>query len=127
MKTLVFALLSVPLIVFAQKVDLKDLDTDAEETNIKISKGKSSGKEKCEQVWEITEGTADVSGEPNVMQKEAKSNWKKACDDWKKEFRADNKENKIITISCGSAECSSDAAGKSCVSKASYKIKTKLN
>ena len=119
----------IPSLVFAQKVDIKDVEaSDEENTTIEISKGKKKNHgEKCETVWEVAEGSADVTGESNLLAKEANLSWKKACEDWKKEFRSDNKENKIISMSCGSPNCSSDAAGKLCTSKATYKIKTKLN
>lgn len=126
MKTIITFLLLIPNLVFAQKVDVKDLDSsDSENTTIEISKGKK--KSSAEALWEVADGSSDITGEPSLMAKEANQSWKKACDDWKKEFRNDNKENKIINMSCGKPDCTSDAAGKVCSSKATYKIKTKLN
>ncbi len=126
MKSILFTLALLPSLVFAQKVDVKDLDTaDNENTTIEISKGKK--KTTAEAIWEIADGSTDVTGDAQLMLKEAKESWKKACEDWKKEFRNDNKENKIINISCGKEDCTSDAAGRVCSSKATYKIKTKLN
>ncbi len=128
MKTLVTLLLLLPSLSWAQKVDLKDIETGGEETTIAISKGKkNSNGEKCEPIWELTEGSTDIVGEATVMLKEASNSWKKACDTWKKEFRGDNKDNKIILMNCGKSECSQDTAGRVCASKATYKIKTKLN
>lgn len=124
MKSLALIFLLTPTLALAQKVDLDKMEDGT--TTYEISKNKKSDG-KCEPIWEITDGTADVSGDAHVMTKDANQNWKKACDDWKKEFRADNKDNKIINISCGKAECTTDASGKICSSKASYKIKTKLN
>jgi hypothetical protein len=125
MKNLAWILLLVlPTgIAHAQKVDLDKMEDGT--TTYEISKNKKNSN--CENQWEITDGSAEVTGEPNVMLKEANASWKKACEDWKKEFRADNKENKIINVSCNKPDCSSDAAGKVCVSKATYKVKTKLN
>ena len=115
-------------VAIAQSVDIKDVDTQgSENTTIEIKKGKKGEAPAGERNWEITEGDADVQGDVATMSKEARANWKKACDDWKKEFRADNKENKIILIDCGKPECSGDAANKTCVSKAKYKVKTRIN
>lgn len=126
MKSILLTLIMIPSLVFAQKVDVKDLETsDSENTTIEISKGKK--KNSSEAIWEVADGSTDISGEPAVMLKEAKQSWKKACEDWKKEFRNDNKENKIISISCGKEDCGSDTSGRTCTSKATYKIKTKLN
>ena len=123
-KALVLLLIFAPLFAQAQKVDLNKLEDGT--TTYEISKNKKSDG-KCDPIWEITDGTADISGDPTIMSKDARENWQKACDAWKKEFRADNKENKIINMACGKPECTNDAAGKVCTSTASYKIKTKLN
>lgn len=129
MKTILLTFLLLPLSVYAQKIDLKDVDADSESTTIQISKGnkKQDDKTSCSASWEVVDGSNDIEGEPATMIKDAKASWKKACDDWKKEFRQDNKDNKIITINCGSASCSSDAGGKVCTSKATYKVKTRLD
>jgi hypothetical protein len=125
MKAFITTFLFIPALVFAQNIDVKDIDTESENTTIEISKGKK--KTNSEALWEVAEGSAEITGEATIMAKEANQSWKKACDEWKKEFRADNKENKIISMSCGKPDCTSDAAGKVCSSKANYKIKTKLN
>lgn len=116
--------------VFAQTVDVKDVNTTSngeETTTIEIKKGKKEDMKKSEALWEISEGTADVEGEVAPTSREAKQTWKKSCDDWKKEFRADNKENKILALNCGSPSCGGDNAQKTCTSQATYKIKTKIN
>lgn len=129
MRTLILIIALIPVAVFAQNVNIKDIDTDSESTTIEISKGKKKIEEavKCTANWEITEGSADINGEGANMMGEAKKNYKKACDDWKKEFRADNKENKIININCGTMNCNSEAMEKTCTSRASYKIKTRID
>lgn len=132
MKTIIFLIALFPAIVFAQKIDLKDVDADSESTTIEISKGKKKQATqdddvKCKANWEITEGSTDLAGDGANMMGEAKKNLKKACDDWKKEFRQDNKENKIITMSCGTPSCNSEAMEKVCSSKATYKIKTRID
>jgi hypothetical protein len=71
------------------------------------------------------DGQADVEGEASATAKDAKKAWKAACADWKKEMKEDNKENKIISLSCGTASCSGEAGNKVCTSTATYKIKSK--
>lgn len=115
-------------VAWGQTVDVKDLDTQGEgTTTIEIKKNKKEEEKKAEAKWEITEGNADVEGEPAATAKDARAEWTKACNNWKKEFRADNKENKILAINCGSAACGGDAGSKTCTSKASYKIKTRID
>lgn len=131
MKAFFLFILLAPLLVFAQKIDLKDVDADSESTTIEISKGKkkdqASSDTACRANWEITEGSSDITGDGATMMGDAKKNHKKACDDWKKEFRQDNKENKIIAMSCGTPICSAEAMEKACVSKATYKVKTRID
>lgn len=119
----------LPIIVFAQKIDLKDVDANSESTTIEISKGKKkqNDEDKCKPNWEIAEGTADIVGDGGNMMADAKKNHRKACEDWKKEFRQDNKENKVISINCGTPSCSAEAMEKVCTSKATYKTKTRLD
>ena len=121
MKIFALFLILAPGLASAQKVDLDKMDDGT--TTYEISKNKKNPN--CEPLWEVVDGTADVIGEPTVMLKEANASWKKSCDTWMKQFRADNKD--IISVSCGKADCTTDAGGKVCVSKASYKIKTRLN
>ncbi|MGE0764800.1 MAG: hypothetical protein AB7N80_16120 [Bdellovibrionales bacterium] len=131
MKHVLFTLLFAPLFALAQNVDVKGVDAssskEGETTTIEIRKGKAAEAAKGEAQWEVTTGDADIAGETAPVAKEAKANWTKACNDWKKEFRQDNKENKVISMSCGIPDCAGDAGNKTCTSKASYKIKTRLN
>lgn len=116
--------------VQAQTMDIKDIKTDGNETTtIEIKKGKKEETKPTENLnkWEVVEGSADIEGEAAATNKEAKAAWNKACKEWKSEFRADNKENKIVSMACGSANCGGDAGSKVCTSKASYKIKTLAN
>lgn len=120
--------LFMPAILSAQTVDIKDIKDDAQDTTIEIRKGKSAEKViSAKAVWETQDGTADIEGEDAPSSKEAKANYKKACDDWKKEFRADNKDNKIISMNCGKQVCSNDIGKHTCKSEATYKIKTKID
>lgn len=114
----------------AQSVDVKSIDGSSPEgTTIEIKKGikPDQGIKSVEPKWTIEPGSAEIEGEPSATTKDARAAWKKACEDWKKEFREDNKQNKILSISCGSPVCGGDAGSKVCSSKASYKIKTRVD
>ncbi len=108
---------------FAQDVDVHNIKGEGT-TTIEVRKGE---KAKNEAMWEVVEGTADIQGEHNPVKKEARADWKKACDTWKKEFKDDNKENKILGSSCGNPVCVAETEGTQCKSQAVYKIKTKIN
>ncbi len=114
----------------AQEVKLNSADDNSEGTTtiqIKKTKGVTEEAKTAEKQWEVQDGTNEIEGEPAAMAKEAHATWTKACNDWKKEFRDDNKENKIISMNCGKAACVGDAGNKTCTSTATYKIKTKIN
>lgn len=129
MRHLILALAFGSGAALAQTVDIKDVAAPAgdETTTIEIKKGKADELKKEEALWEVQDGTSDLEGETSATAKDAKAAWKKACEDWKKEFRNDNKDNKILNISCGTPTCGGDAGNKTCSSQATYKIKTKLN
>ncbi len=124
MKKMILILLA-PWVLNAQTVEVDTGDTENEGyTSVEIKKSKTP---KSEAQWEVHDGTADIDGGEAAMEKEARETWKKSCDDWKKEFRTDNKDNKIISMSCGSPACSGSVGKKNCTSKASFKVKTKIN
>lgn len=75
--------------------------------------------------WVTETDTVDIDGDPGPINSDAKKNWKSACEKWKNEFREDNKENKIVSISCGPPTCSGDVGDKTCVSKGTYKMKVR--
>lgn len=130
MKRIFVLALFVPFFALAQHVDVKNVDAsgDADSTTtIEIRKGKAAQEAAKDAKWEVTRGDADISGETAPINREAKANWKKACDEWKKEFRADNKDNKILSMSCGTPDCSGDAGNKVCNSKAAYILKTRID
>lgn len=113
------------LVALGQKAAVTDIPTN-EETTISIKKGEAASK--GDRQFEIVEGNADIEGDPNVLIKEARANWKKACSEWKKEIKELNKDNKIISLDCGKMTCVAQGAeGQLCTSKASYKVKTKIN
>lgn len=129
MKALLLILAFCPVVALAQKVDVKDIDTENSETTlVEIRKGKQKEVDpKAGAVWEVHEGSDDIEGEPAPLVKDARASWSDECKNWKKEFKENNKENKIISMSCGKAVCEGGASGKTCISKATYKIKTKIN
>ncbi len=105
----------------AQTAAIKDIPTEGD-TTISISKGKKTDAE-----YQITEGTADIAGEPSLMTKEARSSWKQECADWKKEIKDLNKENQVMHISCNSPNCSKNGTSETvCTSQGTYKLKTKV-
>lgn len=109
--------------VFAQTAQIKDIPLD-KETNITIS---PDGKKSPSKTHEIVDETADIEGEPENLQKDARASWKKACAEWKAETKETNKENKIISLNCGSPKCASaDTATTVCKSQAKMKVKVKV-
>lgn len=113
----------------AQSVDVKKIDADEEgSTTIRIEKNKNPNAiTATTNKWELQDGTADVEGEASASAKDAKKAWLKACNEWKKEFREDNKENKVLNLNCGVSNCGGEAGSKICSSKATYKIKTRVD
>lgn len=130
LKVLAFTLVLCGAGAGAQSVDVKSVDASSSNeestTTIEIKKRGKEKIKKSESKWEVTDGNADVEGEPAPTNKDARATWKTACDSWKKEIREDNKENKIVSISCGTASCGGDVGSKVCTSKANYKIKSRL-
>lgn len=126
-----FFLLSVVSVVLmatsamAQTAAIKDIPTD-EETTISIKKGDSA--KKCEKIYEIIEGKGQIEGEPNVLVKEARASWKKACLEWKKDTKELNQENKVMALDCGKVTCAMQGnEGHVCSSEGTYKVKSKMN
>ncbi len=117
------AFASISTSAWAQTASIKDIPADgASDTTISISKGKNAQKE-----YEITEGSADIAGEPEILEKEARSSWKAQCADWKKEFREMNKDNTVVSMTCNQPACSKNSNSQSvCTSTATYKVKTKV-
>ncbi|MFZ3230304.1 MAG: hypothetical protein WA160_08875 [Pseudobdellovibrio sp.] len=106
---------------FAQEVGVKVDHVDASEgTTISIRKGDTS---KNKKKYELSEGAEEISGDKDVLKKTAEINWKKACDDFKKEIKKNNKDNKIVSISCGKMHCAKEGVESSCQSNGKYKIR----
>lgn len=126
-KIAIVSLMVLTPLAFAQKVDIKDVDSQGQEsTTIEIKKGKPGQPMPGQVTWELAEGSIELTGETAATTKEAKAEWKKECLSWKKEFREENKDNKVIAIGCGVPTCTGDAGSKVCTSKTTYKVKTKI-
>jgi hypothetical protein len=123
MKMISLILLFAASSALAQTAAIKDIPADGDaETTISISKGKKGTAE-----YEISEGKADISGDPEVLTKEARNSWKKACDDWKKEIKDLNKDNQVLALSCNSPSCTKNSMTETvCQSSGVYKVKTKI-
>lgn len=115
--------LSTGSIVFAEEeVGIKvDKINTSSDTTISIKKGSSQSNQKK---WILTEGEEDITGDKDVVLKSAEKNWKKACKEWKIEFKELNKDNKIISLNCGKMNCSKEGVESTCTSKAIHKVKT---
>lgn len=124
MKSVLALILAFSLQTFAQEVKV-DASKDQENTTIEIRKGSNSSSVNKKK-YEISEGNETVTGDGDVLQKNAKDNWKKACNEWKKETRENNKDNKIISINCGTMTCLKEGVESVCKSTASYKVRVLL-
>lgn len=123
--SLITALL-VSMLATAQvglKVD--NVDTEADETTITVKKGASTKPNEIR--FEITEGHDEIEGDPAPLQKDARANWKKACNEWRQEFKEMNKENQIISLNCGKTQCATTAMETVCKSDGKYKMKVRMN
>lgn len=122
------SLLMIGFSAVAQQVDVKGVDTDAEETTITVKKGKggTTAAPTCQPVFQVENGNEEIVADGALMVKGARTNWKKACDDWKKEFKGLNKDNRIISMNCGTASCGPEGAETVCKSTANYKVRIKM-
>jgi len=77
-------------------------------------------------VTDVLDGTAEISGDPQVLVKAARESWKKACEDWKKEVKDLNKDNEVLILNCNSPVCVQEGPHQICRSKATYKVRLKL-
>ena len=104
------------------KIKIGDIQTN-EDTSVIIKKGSSSslGPE-----FEIVSGTGEILGDPTLGAKDAYSNWKSACDDWKKETRELNKENQVLALSCNAPDRSQENGQHMYRSTGTYKLKVRI-
>lgn len=120
MKFLIIGLSFISSLALAQSMGIKDIPADGD-TTIKIEKG-----QKADNKYEITEGTDTIEGDAASLMKEARANWKTACSDWKKELKELNKDNQVISMSCGTMNCTTTAMESTCTSTGKNKIKVKV-
>lgn len=122
MKKLLAVLLFVPFMAQAQSVGIKDIPADTEgETTIQIKKGKDTTKK-----YEVVNNEDEIEGDGSPLLKDARANWKKACAEWKTETKSLNKENQVLSLSCGKMECATVAMESTCSSKAKYTIRVQV-
>ena len=95
----------------------------AEEVGVKVDQIKKGDSASAKKKYVLTEGEEDISGDKDVIKKKAENNWKAACAEWKKDFRNDNKDNKIVSINCGKMTCTKEGVESTCVSKATHKVR----
>jgi len=82
--------------------------------------------------FEIISGAEEISGDPTSGTKEARTSWKEACAEWKKELKENNKDGQVLVASCGSAAFTKDdtsGAGSGIYtykSNGTYKIKVRI-
>jgi hypothetical protein len=107
----------------AQTTSISDIKAN-EDTTISIKKGAASD---AARVYEVVEGSGEIEGDPNVLSKSARDEWKKSCEHWKEEIKGLNKENQILAISCNAPECRTETSGTICKSTGVYKIKVKVS
>lgn len=119
MKRIMIILQLVACVSFAQNVGVKDISA-SEDTTIEIKKGKR------DQEFEVVSGESEIEGDPAPLLNDARTNWKKACADWKAEIKDMNKENQVLGLNCGKMKCSTVAMESSCQSQGTYKIKTRV-
>ena len=103
---------------------LNNMPVDEGTTTISIKKGEKD--KAADKKFEIVDGADEVEGEPANLTKGARESWKKACVDWKQEIKDLNKENQVLTISCGTMQCATTAPETTCKSTGKYKLRVKL-
>lgn len=106
----------------AEKMDVKLKDVSADnDTSITI--GKNQGQ--CVE-YEIVSGQEEISVAPEYDKTKARKEWQLACDEWKKSMRELNKENRIITLNCGSPTRSTEGDQHAMKSTATYKVRVQM-
>ena len=124
MKSLLVLSMVVPTVSVAQTAGVRVDGISAEEnTTIEIKK---NDRPKSDKQFEISEGTEEVAGDAAPLIQEARKNWKAACADWKKEFKDLNKDNQILSLSCGSMICTTVTMENTCKSQAKYKLRVQI-
>ncbi len=119
---------ALPIAKAQNSTTLNNLSTD-QETTISIKKGAPI--ESNKKLWELQTGTAEVAGDPQLMDKEARKSWKTACAEWKAELKELNQENKVLVLNCNSPKCHKTGGPTGvevlCQSTATYSLKVKVS
>lgn len=92
----------------------------AEDVNVNVNNAALS---KSTKKYEIAEGHEDLSGDSATLKATSALNWKKACSEWRAELKMINKQNSIISHTCGKMTCDKNGVETTCTSKAQYKIR----
>jgi hypothetical protein len=122
MKAILLSVLFAGVVAHATDTSVKvnNIDSGTEDTTISIKKGSNVTNKK---VYTLSEGTEDITGDKDVLKKTAEQNWKKACADFKTEFKEMNKDNKIVSLSCGTMTCTKEGVESTCQSTAKHKVR----
>lgn len=120
MQKILALILVFPFLAQAQSIGVKDIPA-GEDTTIEIKKGKGADKE-----FEIISNEDEIEGEAAPLLKDARANWKKACTEWKTETKGLNKENQVLSISCGKMECATVSMESTCHSTGKYTMKVRV-
>lgn len=125
MHSVIFILFTLSAAQAETKITEK-MSGDEKDTSVFIQKKTGV---KIENDFEISSGEEEIEGEPTAGTKAARAKWTAACNEWKKEFRENNKENSIIQLSCGTAKMETDGTGSGDYtyrSTGKYKIKVRV-
>jgi hypothetical protein len=120
-----FVMLLLSSFLHAQEPTLNGIPTD-QETTISIKKGAQGSTKSCAR-FEVIKGEAQIAGDAELLSKPARAAWKKACEEWKKETKELNADNRVIALNCGIPECGKMPTGESqCSSTATYQVRVRL-
>ncbi|WII72649.1 hypothetical protein QJS83_02035 [Bdellovibrio sp. 22V] len=120
MKKILILLLVLPFFAQAQSVGVKDIPAEGD-TTIEIKKGKNA-----DRTYEVVTDEDEIEGEAAPLLKEARTNWKTACADWKKEIKELNKDNQVLSLSCGKMTCSTVSMESTCRSVGKFKLRVQV-
>lgn len=105
---------------FAQSVGIKDVPADSD-TTIRIEKGN-----RTEDKFEIITNTDEIEGDSANLKKEAVSNWRTACTEWKKSTKDLHKDSQVVALDCGKRSCTTDTMETTCSSQGTSKVKVRV-
>lgn len=125
-KTTLIFICFTAVVSYADKASIKVDNVGTEkETSIVIKKGTPTSSCLCNK-FQLIDGSDELSGESEFEASKAKASWRAACQEWKNSIRELNKENRLISLSCGRAEEKKDGTKTAYLSKASYKVRVKM-